>query len=952
MLRFVSTRRPDWSAFLLPILGPLLIVVLPSLQACTGERVMGQDLPAEFALLINRNEPNSRFNFASTQMGSVPGPARFDVYFTQPGTNSTNGIDPILDDALVDLIGSAASKVDIAIFELERQNVVDALIAAKARGVTVRMVGDADNAGESGYTQLQGAGISMKNRPPGAQFMHHKFVVVDSRYLWTGSTNLTDGGILRNNNNALIIDNTTLAAAYTAEFNEMFTGMRFGNSKNDVLTSNSTTVNGVQVEYFMGPKEALMNQLLARIGTADVSIHFMVFAFTRDDVKDALLARRNAGVKVYGVFDQLQAGGPYAEDTALASGGVASWIDGNNNSNGQGGGILHHKVMVIDGNSGSDPMVITGSANWTEAADSDNDENMIIIHSADLARFYLQEFCAVVGVASVHPSYTGNTDSGCGGKSMINEVLANPDGSDTGNEYVEIVNTGIGSVNMGGWKLLVGGTERHTFVANYVLPPSGVSVVFDSGVHGGIAGATNSSTGSLNLVNSGATVELRNAQGTLMDTFTYNSATSGVSDNRNPDASPQGGIVVRHDQVTSANGSLSPGKRANQSAFPNVGASAGPSIPPPAPGELIVAAFSTRGSASAADEFVELYNNSDHPIEISGVALEYQSSSCGGWSNRATIASGVTLSAGQSYLLANSSGYSAPASGPAPDGTFSAGIADNGHLRLVSVAGGEVDRVAFGGGLACAGEGNTIAPNHGTSANAGSVARRPGAFTNAFPAQDTNNNAADFFVVSQRTPKNSSAPASPSYGPAVPAPGELIITQLATRGSASAYDEFVEIYNNSRKNLTIDGVSIQYMPSSCSSWSDRLTVGPGTTLAPGRFFLAANTRGYSVPGSGPTPDGLMSTSGFSDISLVRLLSATAVQLDLLNFSATDCPAEGAPGPDHASTPGGSIARFPLANGSNCSVGSPVVDTQNNANDFGIKSSRQPRNKSSAAQPSH
>ena len=940
--------------------GCSLALILPAalgfslvLPGCTGESIIGKDLPPEFALLLNRNEPNSRYLFASTQFGSVPGPSRFDVYFTAPGTNSTNGVDPILDDALVALINGAQTTVDIAIYELERQNVVTALVAAKARGVNVRMVGDQDNAGETGYTQVAAAAIPMHNRPPGPEFMHNKFIVVDGKYVWTGSTNLSEGGILRNNNNALIVESPTLAAAYTAEFNEMYVGARFGGAKNDVLASNSTTVNGALIEYYMGPKEALMNQLLARVATADVSIHMMIFTFTRDDIRNALIAKHNAGVKVMGVFDQLQAGGTYAEDVALASAGIPSWIDGNNNSNGQGGGILHHKVMIIDGNSTSDPMVITGSTNWTEAADADNDENMIIIHSADLARLYLQEFCAVVGVANVHPSYAGNTDSGCGGKSMVNEVLANPDGTDTGFEYIEIVNSGIGSVTMGGWQLLVGGVSRHVFPAGFVLPPSAVSVVYDSGTHAGIPGAMNSSTGALNLVNSGGTVELRNPDGVLMDTFVYSSATSGLSENRSPDASPTGGPVAKHNSVSGAVGNLSPGKRVNQTAFAGVGAATGPIVPPPDPGDLVISQFSTRGNASAADEFVEVYNRTDHPIDVSGVTLQYQSSTCGSWNARATIQAGVHLNPGQYFLFANSGGYVSPASGPVADALFTAGIADNGFLRVVSVSDGEIDRVGFGTGLACSGEGGTSTANHGTGANGKSVERKPGTYTNAFPAQDTNSNAADFAVAAQRSAHSTASPPSPSSGVVTPLPGELLITQLTTRGVTSAYDEFVELYNNSRKNLTIDGVIVQYRTSSCGSWSDRLTVQSGITLAPGKFYLAANTRGYATPASGPAADGIMTSSGFSDVASVRLQGSTATELDLVAFGvSTGCTGEGGSfAPDHGNTAGGAIARHPWAEGTNFSLLTPVWDTGNNAADFSVRSTRSARNRSSTAKPS-
>jgi phosphatidylserine/phosphatidylglycerophosphate/cardiolipin synthase-like enzyme len=54
---------------------------------------------------------------------------------------------------------------------------------------------------------------------------------------------------------------------------------------------------------------------------------------------------------------------------------------------------LHHKYAISDGNvAGSDPSVLTGSHNWSTNAESNSDENTIIIHDYTIANIYLQEF--------------------------------------------------------------------------------------------------------------------------------------------------------------------------------------------------------------------------------------------------------------------------------------------------------------------------------------------------------------------------------------------------------------------------------------------------------------------------------------------------------------------------------------------------------------------------------
>ena len=53
---------------------------------------------------------------------------------------------------------------------------------------------------------------------------------------------------------------------------------------------------------------------------------------------------------------------------------------------------LHHKYLILDGHTDSDPMVVTGSTNWSAAGEETNDENLLIIHDAGIADQFLQEF--------------------------------------------------------------------------------------------------------------------------------------------------------------------------------------------------------------------------------------------------------------------------------------------------------------------------------------------------------------------------------------------------------------------------------------------------------------------------------------------------------------------------------------------------------------------------------
>lgn len=152
---------------------------------------------------------------------------------------------------------------------------------------------------------------------------------------------------------------------------------------------------------------------------------------------------------------------------------------------------------------------------------------------------------------------------------FLNEIMANEAGSNTGAEFIELVNAGGASADLSGCTLSDATSVRHTFPQGTLLPAGGATVVFASAtsIPSGTPNAAAASTGTLNLGNSGDTVTLADNTGKIMDSFSYPSSLSssdGVSMNRNPDASATGTFVL-HTALAVA--SSSPGKRVNGSAF-------------------------------------------------------------------------------------------------------------------------------------------------------------------------------------------------------------------------------------------------------------------------------------------------------------------------------------------------------------------------------------------------
>lgn len=326
-----------------------------------------------------------------------------------------------LPSKLTSRINAATNSIDLAIYSLSGTvgaDIASALIAAKNRGVKVRVIGEKDNQSTAPWTTLKNNGITVVDdafdaQNAGTGLMHNKFIVIDNRdttsdlddWVWTGSWNLTDPGTNNDAQNAIEIQDKSLANAYTREFEEMWgsstdtpsaANSRFGARKYD-NTPHLFSINGVPVELYFSPSDRTNGQIIKTINKATSSINFALLTFTRSDIGNALFAKKQAGVKVRGIFDNRTDQGSQF-DTLLAR-GLDIHLAANLT------GVLHHKYAVVDADiSDSLQYVITGSHNWSSSAENSNNENTLIIRSKRIANLYLQEF-------SVRYTDAGGTDA-------------------------------------------------------------------------------------------------------------------------------------------------------------------------------------------------------------------------------------------------------------------------------------------------------------------------------------------------------------------------------------------------------------------------------------------------------------------------------------------------------------------------------------------------------------
>lgn len=307
-----------------------------------------------------------------------------------------------LEAAIVDFIDGARRTLDVAVQELESEPIARALIAARARGVTVRVVleedylhvggqaiadpwmpGGRNEANRTVHAALLRGGLHVRSDYNGAIF-HQKFIVRDldgdRAALLTGSTNFTPTGTHANLNHLIVIGGKRVAGEYAAEFEEIWDGT-FGVARmRHDPAPRELTVSGVPVKILFAPDHAPEMEIMKQMAKARTRIDFAIFTFARSSgIDDMMLMVHRAGVALTGIFDRGQGNQDWSASRILAAAG-----SGTNRprvflaDRGAGLGKLHHKLMVIDGR-----VVIGGSFNYTDPANRLNDENIVILGDLD-----------------------------------------------------------------------------------------------------------------------------------------------------------------------------------------------------------------------------------------------------------------------------------------------------------------------------------------------------------------------------------------------------------------------------------------------------------------------------------------------------------------------------------------------------------------------------------------
>jgi len=135
------------------------------------------------------------------------------------------------------------------------------------------------------------------------------------------------------------------------------------------------------VQVYFSPNGGCTAAIVREIAAAQSEIDFQAYSFTSSPISRALEAAEARGVKVTAILDKINEGPDYSCAHWLVRANIPVYTDATPP-------IAHSKILIIDR-----ATVITGSFNFTKAAEEDNAENLLILkNDPKLVAAYLANF--------------------------------------------------------------------------------------------------------------------------------------------------------------------------------------------------------------------------------------------------------------------------------------------------------------------------------------------------------------------------------------------------------------------------------------------------------------------------------------------------------------------------------------------------------------------------------
>lgn len=146
------------------------------------------------------------------------------------------------------------------------------------------------------------------------------------------------------------------------------------------LFSVNVAITSQTAQVFFSPNSGSTMAITNQIAMATNNIKVQAFSFTSSNIVQALIKAHSNNVNVQIILDKSQLTAKKSGIPAVLSNNIPTFIDSKH-------AIAHNKIIIIDSH-----IIITGSFNFTQSAESKNAENLIILNDKNLAKIYLNNW--------------------------------------------------------------------------------------------------------------------------------------------------------------------------------------------------------------------------------------------------------------------------------------------------------------------------------------------------------------------------------------------------------------------------------------------------------------------------------------------------------------------------------------------------------------------------------
>lgn len=147
-----------------------------------------------------------------------------------------------------------------------------------------------------------------------------------------------------------------------------------------VTYAQSEEVHKTNIRVYFSPDGGCSDAIVRTIDGAEKTVKVQAYSFTSTPIAKALVDAAKRGVSVEAILDKSNKTDKYSSATFLKNSDITVLIDAKHK-------IAHNKIILVD-----DEIVITGSFNFSKAAEESNAENLLVIKEKSVVKRYVDNY--------------------------------------------------------------------------------------------------------------------------------------------------------------------------------------------------------------------------------------------------------------------------------------------------------------------------------------------------------------------------------------------------------------------------------------------------------------------------------------------------------------------------------------------------------------------------------